>query len=163
MSSIHGPVPINIRRAVEMDASSIRDLTCAAYEKWIAVLGRTPMPMLTDYDRAVREHMVDLLFHREVLAALIETRSEADHLLILNVAVLPILQKRGYGRRMLAHAEQLGSSLGFKELRLYTSKLYSANIALYTRLGYCINREEPFKGNFVVHMSKRIEARRWSG
>jgi ribosomal protein S18 acetylase RimI-like enzyme len=91
------------------------------------------------------------------LAALIETKSEADHLLILNVAVLPAFQKRGYGRRMLAHAEQLASSLSFKELRLYTSKLYAVNIALYTRLGYRIDREEPFKGNFIVYMSKRID------
>jgi hypothetical protein len=62
---------------------------------------------------------------------------------------------------MLAHAERLASS--FKELGLYTSKLCSANIALYTRLGYRINREKPFKGNFVVYMGKRIEERRWSG
>ena len=157
MSSIHNPAAIMIRRAVELDASSIRDLTCAAYQKWIPVLGRTPMPMLADYDRAVREHLIDLLFHGEDLAALIETRSEGDHLLILNVAVLPIFQKRGYGRRMLAHAEQLAASFGFKELRLYTSKLFTVNIALYTRIGYRIDREEPFKGNFVVHMSKRIE------
>ena len=68
-----------------------------------SVLGREPMPMLADYDRALREHRIDLLFHGEDLAALIEPRSEPDHLLILNVAVLPIFQKRGYGRRMLAH------------------------------------------------------------
>jgi hypothetical protein len=63
MSSIHDPEAITIRRAAESDFSSIRDLTCAAYEKWISVIGRMPMPMLADYDRAVREHTIDLLFH----------------------------------------------------------------------------------------------------
>jgi ribosomal protein S18 acetylase RimI-like enzyme len=157
MSSIHDPAVITIRRAVQSDVSAVRDLTFAAYEKWIAVIGRTPMPMLADYDRAVREHMIDLLFHGGELAALIETKSEADHLLIVNIAVLPVFQKRGYGRRMLARAEQLAGSMGLRELRLYTSKLYTVNIALYERIGYRIDREEPFKGNFIVYMSKRIE------
>jgi len=145
-----------IRRAVESDVSAVRDLTCAAYEKWIPVIGRMPMPMLADYDKAVREHWIDLLFQGEDLAALIETKCEADHLLIVNVAVRPSFQKRGLGRRLLAHAEQLAASCGLQELRLYTSKLYTVNIALYSRLGYASDREEPFKGNFIVYMSKRI-------
>jgi len=157
MSSIHQPAPIKIPRAVQSDASAIRDLTFAAYDKWIAVLGRSPMPMLADYDLAVREHAIDLLYQAEHLAALIETKCEVDHLLIVNVAVLPAFQKRGLGRRMLAHAEQLATSTGLNELRLFTNKLFSINIALYMRLGYKIDREEPFRNGFAVHMSKRID------
>ena len=157
MSSIHELAPIKLRRAVQSDVPAIRDLTFAAYDKWIAVLGRTPMPMLADYDVAVREHAIDLLYQAEDLAALIETKCEADHLLIVNVAVFPAFQKRGFGRWMLSYAEQLAASVGLKELRLYTSNLYTANIALYMRLGYAIDREEPFKGNFIVYMSKRID------
>jgi hypothetical protein len=38
------------------DAARIRDLTRAAYPKWIAAIGREPLPMQADYQRAVVEH-----------------------------------------------------------------------------------------------------------
>jgi GNAT superfamily N-acetyltransferase len=129
----------------------------ARYQKWVPVLGREPMPMLADYDRALREHRIDLLFCSDDLAALIETKAEDDHLLIVNVAVLPAFQKRGYGRQMLAHAERLAATLGVRDVRLFTNKLFSVNIVLYTRLGYKIDREEPFRLGVGVHMSKRID------
>jgi hypothetical protein len=84
---------IEIRRAGEDDAASVRELTRSAYAKWVPLIGREPIPMTADHDRAVREHMVDLLFIDAELAALIETVSRADYLLIEN-AVLPAFQGR---------------------------------------------------------------------
>lgn len=112
--------------------------------------------MSADYERAVREHRIDLLYASDVLAALIETIAQADHLLIQNVAVAPPFQGRGFGRQLLAHAEQLAASLGYRETRLYTNKLFAANLVLYGRLGYRVDREEEFKGGIAVHMSKRL-------
>jgi ribosomal protein S18 acetylase RimI-like enzyme len=82
--------------------------------------------------------------------------SRADHLLIENVAVSPAFQGRGYGRLLIDHAERLAASLRLPELRLYTNKQFVANIAIYRRLGYAIYREDPFRGGFIVHMSKRL-------
>jgi GNAT superfamily N-acetyltransferase len=145
-----------IRRADQADAAAVRELTRAAYAKWVPVLGREPMPMGADYDRAVREHMIDLLFVGAQFVALIETERKADHLLIKNVAVSPPFQGRGYGRLLLHHAERLAASLGLPELRLYTHQRLVTNIELYGRLGYAIDREEPFMDGFIIHMSKRI-------
>ncbi|MDY0882140.1 GNAT family N-acetyltransferase [Dongia soli] len=145
-----------LRRAVPADASAIRTLTHAAYAKWLPVLGREPKPMTADYDQAVREHLIDLLVVGDRLAALVETIPMADHLLIENLAVSPDFQRRGYGRRLALHAEELARSRGYSEIRLYTNKLFAENIALYRRLGYGLDREEPFKGGFLVHMSKRV-------
>jgi hypothetical protein len=75
-----------------------------------------------------------------------ETIAHADHLLIQNVAVSPDFQGRGFGRQLLTHAEQLAASLGHDEIRLYTNKLFAANLVLYGRLGYRVDREEEFKG-----------------
>jgi GNAT superfamily N-acetyltransferase len=147
---------IEIRRAGQDDAAAVRELTRSAYAKWVPLIGREPIPMTADYDRAVREHMIDLLFIDAELAALIETVSRADYLLIENVAVLPAFQGRGYGRVLLEHADPLATSLGLPELRLYTNKQFATNIAIYRRRGYAIDREEPFRGGFVVHMSKRL-------
>jgi GNAT superfamily N-acetyltransferase len=147
-----------MRRAGPADAAAVRELTRTAYAKWIPLIGREPLPMVADYDRAVREHMIDLLLLDDQLVALIETVDKADHLLIENVAVAPPFQGRGFGRRLLAHAERLAASLQLPELRLYTNQRFVSNIELYRRSGYAIDREEPFKGGFVVHMSKRLAA-----
>ena len=113
--------------------------------------------MTADYEAALRNHYIYLLHLDGRLAALIETIPEADHLLIENVAVSPADQRRGLGRLLVAHAERLAAAQGYKEIRLYTNKLFAANLELYRRLGYRVDREEPFKGGVVVHMSKRIE------
>lgn len=147
---------IMLRRAGELDAAVIRALTRAAYAKWIPVLGREPMPMQADYEIAVRDHMIDLLFCRDVLTGLIELKREVNHLLIVNVAVQPLFQKGGYGRLLLAHAEKVALALGITEVRLYTGKLMVENVQMYQRAGYSVYREEPFKDTVAVHMKKLI-------
>lgn len=150
-------VRAGLHRATAADAPAVRDLTRAAYAKWLPVIGREPRPMTVDYEVAVREHMVDLLHLDGGLAALIEMRPEVDHLLIVNVAVSPAYQGRGYGRALLVHSEELARSLRLKEVRLCTNGNFSANVQLYKRVGYRIDREEvhPQLGA-AVYMSKRV-------
>jgi GNAT superfamily N-acetyltransferase len=147
---------LEIRRAVPADAAAIAALTRAAYEKWIPVIGRAPKPMTADYDVAVCAHLIDLLLAEGKLVALVECIREPDHLLIENLAVAPDQQGRGYGRHMLKHAESLARELGFAELRLYTNKLFAENVAFYAKHGYRLDAETPFKGGWIVHMSRRL-------
>jgi len=149
--------PFTIRLAKPSDAPAIRDLTRAAYAKWIPVIGREPKPMTADYEQAVRAHRFDLLFAGNRLAALVETLDEGDHWLIENLAVHPDFQGRGYGTRMLVYAEnEAAESANIVEMWLYTNKLFAENIRFYLGHGYRIDREEPYKGGFITHMSKRI-------
>ena len=113
--------------------------------------------MTADYTEAVWKHRFDLLYVEGKLAALIETIPQADHLLIENVAVSPLFQGRGLGRKLMAHAEKVAASLGLSETKHYTNKLFAENVQLYAKLGYRVDREEEFKGGFVVHMSKPIK------
>jgi ribosomal protein S18 acetylase RimI-like enzyme len=147
-----------LRRGAAEDAPAIRELTRAAYAKWVPVIGREPKPMMADYAETIRKHRFDLLYVEGELAALIETIPGADHLLIENVAVAPAFQGRGLGWKLMAHAEELAASLGLGEIRLYTNKLFAENVQLYGKLGYRLDREEEFKGGVVVHMSKRIRS-----
>ena len=147
---------VTLRTAAPADAAAIRDLTRAAYAKWVPVIGREPKPMGADYEAAVREHRFDLLHVAGELAALIETVDEGDQLLIENVAVSPGHQGQGLGRRLLAHAEGLAVAKGYARIRLYTNQRFEENIALYRRLGYRIDREEPVSAGVVTHMSKDL-------
>jgi GNAT superfamily N-acetyltransferase len=145
-----------IRRAVPVDAARIQALTRAAYAKWVPLIGREPLPMQADYERAVCEHAIDLLIVKGALVGLIEMIDRTDHLFIENVAVAPERQGRGYGRVLLAHAEACAARKGLSEIRLITNGAFAANLALYAKLGYAIDREEPFRGGTAIHMRRRI-------
>jgi ribosomal protein S18 acetylase RimI-like enzyme len=149
-------VDLVLRRAVAADAAAVQALTRQAYAKWVPLIGREPKPMQADYDRAVREHRIDLALLDGALAGLIETIDRPDHLLIENVAVAPAVQGRGVGWRLMAHAERLAAEQGHAELRLYTNARFEENIALYRRLGYRVDREDEGPLGVAVHMSKRI-------
>jgi GNAT superfamily N-acetyltransferase len=148
---------VELRQATPADAAAIRQLTRAAYAKWVPLSGREPKPMTADYDAAVHIHRFDLLYLEGDLAALIETVDEGDVLLVENVAVAPARQGRGLGTRMLALADEMARSQGKRRVRLYTNKLWAENIRLYLKLGYVIDREEDVRPGLVrVQMSKPL-------
>jgi GNAT superfamily N-acetyltransferase len=151
---------VKLVQASHADATAIGELTRDAYAKWVPLIGREPKPMTADYAEAVRKHRFDLLYADGALAALIETIRGPDHLLIENVAVSPSFQGKGYGRLLMAHAEALAASFNFREVRLYTNKLFAENVQLYLRLGYRVDREEEVTGGTAVHMSKQLEETR---
>lgn len=147
---------MQLRAASPADVPAISALVRAAYAKWIPLIGREPLPMRADYEAAVREHAIELLYDNGELVGLIETIVNPDHLFIENVAVRPQSQGHGFGRRLLAHAEDKARALGLGELRLLTNGAFEANIRLYEANGYRIDRRENFMGGVTVHMSLRI-------
>ena len=147
---------MRMRAASQDDVPAISALVRAAYEKWVPLIGREPLPMQADYDQAVREHRIDLLYDDGELVGLIETIVHHDHLFIENLAVAPAHQGRGLGRHLLADAEAKARACGLGELRLLTNAAFETNVSLYRSLGYRIDREDPLLGGVTVHMSKRI-------
>ena len=148
-----------IRTGGPADAEAINALTQAAYAKWVPIIGRRPRPMTIDYTKAVVEHRIDLVEDDGHLLALCEVADAPDHLLIVNLAVSPDAQGRGLGSMLLQRAEAIARELGRPELRLYTNRLMTPNIALYRSRGYTIDREEAYaEGGVTIHMSKRLEA-----
>src|ERR1051326_1058097 len=145
---------LSFRRAGPTDATAVRELTRAAYAKWIPVIGREPKPMGADYEVAVRAHLVDMLTDGENLAGLIEMIPSGDHLLVENVAVRPDLQGNGLGHLLMLHAEQVAQKLGLGEVRLYTHSRFEENIALYIRLGYAIDSEDQIRDGFRLNRSE---------
>jgi GNAT superfamily N-acetyltransferase len=149
--------PLSLRRAVAADAAAVRALTLEAYAKWVPVVGAEPLPMRADYDRAVVEHVVDLLDEDGSLRALIEMAPASDHLLIVNIAVRPDQQGKGLGDRLLSHAERFARSLGLDEIQLYTNVRMTSNLAFYGRRGYQEFRQgSTAPGLVAVFMRKKL-------
>ena len=148
---------LRFRPARRDDAEAIRNLVRAAYAKWVPLIGREPMPMKVDYAVAIAEHDFDLLSDGDTIVGLIETEHRPDHLWIENVAVHPDRQGQGLGKKLLKWVEKRAEVAGTGELRLLTNEAFEANIRLYKKIGYKIDRTEPFHlGGTTVYMSKKI-------
>jgi GNAT superfamily N-acetyltransferase len=149
------PTGLRLRRAGDADAAAVASVVDASYRDYIPLLGRTPMPMLTDFAAAIAQHDVWLLEDDDGLAAVLELDDRDDHLWIENVAVDPKRQGRGLGRWLLGFAEGEARRLGRSELRLMTNERYTKNIAMYERYGYRETHREPYRGSDLVHFRKR--------
>lgn len=146
----------SLRRASVLDVEAIRDLVAAAYVGYTSLLGRTPIPMLADYAVAVREHEVWVLDADGTIVGVLELIVHADHLWIENVAIAPDHQGRGFGRRLLAHAEGEARRRGLPEIGLLTNERYIDNIAMYTRYGYRETHREPYLRSDLVYFRMAI-------
>jgi len=112
--------------------------------------------MLADYAEAIGRHRFDLLYTSSKLTGLIETVEEEDMLLIVNLAVRPGAQGRGFGTQLIAHADRLAAEAGLRGVRLYTNQRFTDNISLYASLGYRQVRTEVLDRGIVVHMIKLL-------
>lgn len=107
------------------------------------------------------DHFVDVWAENGKLLALIEVVPKVTHLLIENIAVRPDQQGKGYGYKLLHHAEELSRSLRFAEIRLYTNAAFASNLAFYSRSGYReFLRDTMVLGILTVHMMKQLLATR---
>jgi ribosomal protein S18 acetylase RimI-like enzyme len=70
--------------------------------------------------------------------------------------VAPQAQGQGLGTLMLERSEARARAAGRPELRLLTNGKMDLNIALYRRVGFSLDKEEPFGDGTVVYMSKRL-------
>lgn len=147
---------IVIRCALPCEADLVAAITREAYSKWVAVIGREPLPMTVDYRDAILRHRFDLLSEDGVIVGLVETVRQDDALLIENLCVQPGAQGRGHGRRLMAHAEALARADGVGMVRLYTNEAFAENLRFYAGLGYGVEREEPYRGGVIVHMAKAV-------
>jgi len=155
--AVEEPREPRLRPAVQADAAAIGALVDAAYRGYAALLGRTPLPMLTDFAAAIADHPVWVLADDPAIVGVIELVGRADHLWVDNVAIDPAWQGRGLGRRLLAFADDEARRLGLPAVGLLTNERYVANIAMYERYGYRETGREPYLGTDLVHFRKTLD------
>jgi GNAT superfamily N-acetyltransferase len=147
-------MPSGLRRAAVEDADAITTLVHDAYQHYEPLIGRTPLPMLTDYAVAVHEHAVWVIEEADGIVGVLELDVRDDHLWIENVAVAPGEQGRGLGRRLLLFAEDEARRQGRWEVGLLTNERYGANLAMYTRYGFRETHRQPHLGTDLVFFRK---------
>ena len=147
---------MTIRPARSKDVEAVRQIVRAAYEHYVARLGKPPGPMLDDYGQRVADEQAWVLEDEGELAGVLILEDGDAGLLLDNLAVSPATQGRGHGRALIAFAEQEARRRGYAEMRLYTHALMTENLALYRRLGFHETCHVTEKGYERVYMAKAL-------
>ncbi len=147
---------MNIRRAHPEDVEAVRQIVQAAYGHYVARLGKPPGPMLDDYRQRVADAQAWVLEDEGGPAGVLILEDGDGGLLLDNLAVSPAAQGRGYGRALIAFAEQEARRRGHAAIRLYTNALMTENLALYGRLGFRRTGHVAEKGYERVYMAKAL-------
>jgi len=148
-----------VRLARPEDLAAIVALTEAAYAPYNAILDAPPIPVTEDYAPRIANGEVWLLESGGEPAGVLTLERHADHAMIFSVAVSPAFQGKGFGTKLLNHADQQTRLWGLPEIRLYTNAKMERNIALYLAYGYreTGRRPNPYRPGWVlVDMAKAM-------
>lgn len=125
-----------VRRADVSDVAAIERIVRAAFDMYIARIGKKPAPMDADYVAAVATSRVWVIDDDGEIVGVVVNDVRDDHLLLDTVAVDPRAQGHGYGALLLTRAEDDARELGLPEIRLYTNEAMTENQTFYPRHGY---------------------------
>ena len=145
-----------IRPALVGEDGAVRDVVLVAYERYVAVIGRAPGPMLDDYVARIAAGQVWVLEDAAGIAGVLVLEDGPDRFLLDNVAVAPDRQGLGFGRMLLDFAEAEAVRRGWGAVTLYTHALMAANIAIYAARGYVERERRSEKGFDRVYMEKGL-------
>ena len=147
-----------IRLADAADKAAIVSCVRAAYTKYIARMGAKPAPLLADYAELIGRGVVHVLVEpasREVRGVIVLWPSDGA-MYVDNVAVDPHYQGQGFGRRLLAFAEEQARAAALPAVQLYTNEAMTENLAFYARLGFEEYGRRVDEGYRRVFLRKRL-------
>ncbi|MHA7866017.1 MAG: GNAT family N-acetyltransferase [Salipiger thiooxidans] len=139
------------------DLAEIGELVTAAYGHYVERMGMLPGPMRTDYAVPLAAGQIEVLRADGRIAGLLVLVPEPEQMLLDNVAVAPWAQGRGFGRRLIDHAEARARAAGYDRITLYTHVTMVENIEIYLRRGYVETHRAEVNGLHRVYMAKRLD------
>lgn len=149
-----------VRAARLSDAAAVQEISAEAYiPVYQAVIGAVPKPAYEDYAGRIERGEVWLLEADDGPAGVLALEPKADHLMVYSIAVRPRYQGRGYGKLLLAFAEQRAAVTGLSEVRLYTNVRMKRNLAFYRSCGYAevgMHSHPNRPGEVVADMVKAV-------
>ncbi len=146
-----------LRCAMLEDAEDIRTVVNAAFEGYIPLIGRKPLPMTADHTNLIQNHDAWVLEENNEIIGVLELVLKDDSLYIDTVAVKQSHQSRGIGKQLLNFAETRARELGRNATTLFTNERYTMLLEMYARHGYVETHRIPVQGTDAVHMRKILE------
>jgi ribosomal protein S18 acetylase RimI-like enzyme len=125
-----------IRPALAADAAAIGEIAQRAYAKYVPRIGRDPPPMVADFAAAIAYGTTVVIETDGEVRGFMIAWSEADAYFVDNIAVDPVEQGRGLGRKLFERAVSEAHRRGLSALRLYTNVVMTENLAMYRRMGF---------------------------
>ena len=142
----------HLRAAAPADASRLREIARAAYEKYVPRIGREPAPMAADYAAAIAAARAVVLEADGAIVGYMVAWPETDAYFVENIAVDPPRQGRGAGRALIDHAVREARRYGLAALRLYTNAAMHENLAMYAHMGFVETHRATEHGHNRVFM-----------
>jgi len=146
-----------VRRATAEDERDVRRCVIAAYQRYVADIGKEPAPMVADYTALIAGGLVRVAVDGDVLLGVIVMWPEPDHLYVDNVAVMPEAQGRGIGTLLLGVADGEARRAGLGEIRLYTNEKMTANLSYYPRHGFTETHRAEAEGYQRVYFRRIVD------
>lgn len=126
-----------IRPARREDETAIRACAEAAYDRYVAAIGRKPAPMLADFATQIAESQVHVALDGDnAVRGYIVFFAENGQMLLENVAVHPSAAGRGIGKNLIRFCEDEARRLGLHSISLYTNEKMTDNLSIYPHMGY---------------------------
>jgi ribosomal protein S18 acetylase RimI-like enzyme len=144
-----------IRKARASDAIPIQQCVAAAYQHYIARIGKPPGPMLDDYLCVIKQHTV-YVAEANTIVGVVVLVSRSAGMLLDNIAVHPEHQGKGIGSRLMKLAESEACKQGYTNLDLYTHECMHENLEIYTTQGYRETERKQEGGYNRVYMRKAL-------
>ncbi|MEM8686861.1 MAG: GNAT family N-acetyltransferase [Pseudomonadota bacterium] len=127
---------MEIRPATPQDIRQVKACAEAAYEVYVAAIGKKPAPMVADFAAAQTAGQLHVAEASGEVAGFVVFYDRSDHVHLENVAVSPGHQGKGIGRALVDFVERDARARGIATIELYTNVKMSGNLTLYPALGY---------------------------
>ena len=126
-----------IRQAQPGDEPAVRACAEAAYEQYVAAIGKKPAPMVADFASLIASGFMHVATGAEAaVLGFIVFYKKHDHVFLENAAVHPGAGGRGIGKRLIAFCEAEAKQFGATSIKLYTNEKMTENLSIYPHLGY---------------------------
>jgi len=151
-----GVMEISISPAQPDDAPVVAALVAAAYDKCVERIGAPPGPMLDDYDDVIARHIVHVARSGQAIVGILVLIEKDAGILLDNIAVLPQVQGKGVGSRLLDVAKAEAQRRGYRHLDLYTHEMMTENVEIYLKRGFVETGRRTERGFPRIYMAKQL-------
>lgn len=153
---------VGIEKALPSDAEAIKQIVIAAYSKYVPRMGgQEPAPMAANYHSIITSHSQEVFALRrqeddKLVGSILLSDPGDGSVKVNNLVVDEAAQGRGYGKLLMAFAEQIARDRGRTALTLFTNEKMMENVVLYLKMGFVEVERKVEDGYSRVYFRKTL-------